>query len=196
MSYTPDPKVRAQLYASAFPKWPAPRADERWLDGVWVLGNDFRSKTGYYGSYPPNYVRRVTSMFPEAGHMLHLFSGSMPKSTGYTTFDRRRVDGVVDPDVVGDAHRLSTFFRCGEFDLVMADPPYSAEDAERYGGDMIKRNVVMREVRRVTREGGNLVWLDTVLPMWSKRDWHLWGLICVVRSSNHRVHMASMFRAC
>lgn len=231
---------RADSYAKAFPKWPAPRIGGRWLDSVWVLGNDFRAKAGYYGEYPPNYLARIMALFPDARSVLHVFSGSLPRSKRYVTFDLQRVQQgrrkIVDPDVVGDAHSLHHFFetgpsgiveiraagllrhcsQCGErfekracgpthaalhpyqtraFDLVLADPPYTAEDATRYGTPMIRRDVVMREIRKVVERGANLVWLDTVTPMWRKKDWHLWGLIGIVRSSNHRVRFAHIFGA-
>jgi hypothetical protein len=32
------------------------------------------------------------------------------------------------------------------YDLVLADPPYSTSDAERYGVPMVNRNKVMREL--------------------------------------------------
>jgi ubiquinone/menaquinone biosynthesis C-methylase UbiE len=77
--------------------------------------------------------------------------------------------------------------------LVMADPPYSQSDAERYGTRMVDRRKVLREAARVTQPGGYLVWLDTVLPMFAKREWHWWGAIGIVRSSNHRVRFVFMF---
>jgi hypothetical protein len=180
---------RAAAYHRRFPSWPAPRTDSRWLDAVWILGNDYRG-TGFYGSYPPGYLRRIQSLFPDVtGRVLHLFSGSLTPTQGHV-----RVDLLPNrqPDVVGDAHHLP--FGDGTFELVLADPPYSATDAQRYGTPMPNRRRVLAEVARVTASGGNLVWLDTVLPMFAKRDWHWWGAVSVVRSTNHRVRLASMFR--
>lgn len=122
---------RAEFYHRAFPKFPKPRTDGRWLDTIWVLGNDYRG-SGYYGSYPPNYLRRIMSMFPDATDILHLFSGSLPKGN-YIRFD------LHSADINGDAHNLSSYFEGAIFDLILADPPYSQEDAEHYGTPMIKR---------------------------------------------------------
>jgi len=178
---------RAQFYHETFPKFPAPRADDRWLDGIWVLGNDYKG-SGYYGAYPPNYLKRVMSMFPDATSALHLFSGSLP-SGDYLRFD---IQG--DADVVGDANSLSNYFDHNSFDLILADPPYSQEDAEHYGKPLIQRNKVLKECYAVLELGGYVVWLDQVLPMFKKTELHLCGLIGIVRSTNHRFRLASFFR--
>ena len=81
----------------------------------------------------------------------------------------------------------------GRFDLVLADPPYSSKDAEVYGTPMPNRAKVMRALARVTRPGGNLVWLDTRWPMHRKDQWRCWGHVALVRSTNHRVRLVSMF---
>jgi len=187
---------RADFYASSFP-WPPPRTDaeetawldgDRWLSGIWVLGNDYRG-SGYYGAYPPNYLKRVMAMFPDAQRVLHLFSGSLPAGP-YTRFDSRP-DGA---DVVGDAHNLSQHFKPGQFDLILADPPYTDEDAVRYGTPMIQRNKVLRECVTILEPGGFIVWLDQVLPMFRKDALYLCGAIGIVRSTNHRFRVAAFFR--
>lgn len=188
---------RVSFYAAMFPSWPPPRtnADEavwldgdRWLSGIWVLGNDYRG-SGYYGSYPPNYLKRVMSMFPDAKRVLQLFSGSLPPGP-YTRFDSRP-EGA---DVVGDAHKLSQYFKPGEFDLIIGDPPYSAEDADHYGQPMVQRNKVLTECVSLLQPGGFIVWLDQVLPMFRKDSLFLCGAIGIVRSTNHRFRVAAFFR--
>ena len=183
---------RAASYAKTFPEWPAPRADERWMDGMWVLGQDYRSRTSYYGAYPPNYIERVLSLFPEVDRtrVLHLFSGSLPGGTPGIRVD---INPEREPDLCCDAEKLSESLPAGKVDLILADPPYSESDALRYGTCMINRAKVMAEAAKVLPIGGNLVWLDQVLPMFSKKQWHLWGLIGIVRSTNHRFRVASMF---
>lgn len=178
---------RAFFYKDTFPKWPMPRTDDRWLDGIWVLGNDYRG-SGYYGAYPPNYVKRVMALFPDAERVLHLFAGSLPKGD-YTRFD---VQG--DVDVRGDAHCLVQHFEPNSFDLILADPPYSSEDADHYGSPMVNRNTVLKQCSIVLEPGGFVVWLDQVLPMFRKSELHLCGLIGIVRSTNHRFRVASFFK--
>jgi len=189
---------RCDHYGKAFP-WPPPRTNhdetvwldgDRWISGIWVLGNNYRGSS-YYGAFPPNYVRRVMAMFPDAQKVLHLFSGSLPhdKEGRFIRFD---IKGT--PDVTGDAHELSQHFAPDTFDLILADPAYSVEDSLHYGTPMVKRNVVLRECHAVLQKGGYIVWLDQVLPMFKKKNLHLCGAIGVVRSTNHRFRVAAFFR--
>lgn len=180
---------RAAAYAKAFPTFPPLRADDRWIDGVWMLGNNYKG-SGYYGAYPPGYLARILSLFPDVrdGYVLHPFSGSLRNVHGV----RVDVNPANAPDVVADATAMP--FEDASFDLVLADPPYSAEDAKRYGTPMVNRRAVLKEFARVTARGGYLAWLDTVWPMFSKTQWHCFGQIGVVRSTNHRVRLVSIFR--
>ncbi len=182
---------RVESYGRAFPRWPPLRADDRWIDGMWVLGNDYRSRTGYYGAYPPNYLSRLLSLFPDVvtSDTLHLFAGSL----GDDVLPAMSVDinPALRPRVACDAQALP--FQDGEFGFVVADTPYSKSDAEKYGTPMPNRRLVLREAARVVRPGGFLAWLDTQLPMFRKVDWHWFGAIGVIRSTNHRVRLLSLF---
>ena len=55
-----------------------------------------------------------------------------------------------------------------DYDFVLADPPYSASDAERYGTMMVNRNKVVRTLSEGLRPGAYLAWLDQVYPMFTK----------------------------
>jgi hypothetical protein len=185
---------RAQFYADALgSKWPASvptvGADGR-LQGIWLLGNDYRNKTLYHGAHPPNYLTRADALFPDAERTLHLFSGSLP-SGNYTRFDMRE---DVPCEVRGDAHKLASHFPNQRFDLIHADPPYTAEDAAAYGTPMVNRNTVVREVYKILEPGGYLVWLDMVLPMYRKVELELAGVVGIVRSTNHRFRCVAIFK--
>lgn len=177
---------RASFYATKFPKWPPLRVDTRWLDGMWIMGNNYQT-SGYYGAYPHTYLDRITSLFPDAERVLHLFSGSMPAGN-YTRFDFK------DADVNGDAEILTTYFPPNKFDLIYADPPYSVEDCEHYGCAMVNRNAVLAECSKVIEPGGYLVWLDQVLPMFRKIEFEMCGVIGMVKSTNHRFRVVTIFR--
>ena len=179
-------KDRADLYSKSFPNWPPLRVDERWIDGMWIMGNNYRT-SGYYGAYPHTYLERVGSMFQDAKRVLHLFSGSLPPGN-YTRFDR------LSGDVVGDAHVLADYFQGKLFDLIYADPPYSIEDCDHYGCAMVNRNKVISECVRVLEPGGFIVWLDQVLPMFRKSDLEMCGVIGMVKSTNHRFRVVTIFR--
>jgi len=188
-------RERRDFYVNGEPgrKWPASipwvGPDGR-LYGMWILGQDYRNKVPYYGGYPPNYLARVQALFPDAERVLHLFSGSLPAGP-YTRFDMRE---DVECDVRGDAHELSRYFAAGAFDLILADPPYSAEDADRYGTPWISRNKVIRQVYEVLEPGGYLVWLDQALPMYRKGEIETVAYIGLVRSTNHRFRVATIWQ--
>ena len=184
---------RTQLYAKAFPKFePLQVTKSNRIEGLWCMGNNYTT-SGYYGAYPHGYLPRIQSMFPtETGdRVLHLFGGSLPQSENYIRLDIRP---EVNPDVVGDAHTLDKIFAPNSFDIIFADPPYSAEDAEHYGTCMVKRRVVMAGCNYILRPGGWLIWLDQVLPIFSKEKW-MWNLaIAMVKSTNHRVRLITGFQ--
>lgn len=122
--------------------------------------------------------------------MLHAFSGSLPAG------NYSRCDTTQPAELqcrVEDLPQHESFLKFGPWDLVLADPPYSAADAEQYGTGMVDRRRVMAALSVVTRVGGHLVWLDTTWPMHRKAEWRTVGRIGLTRSTNHRVRMISIF---
>ena len=184
-------KEMAESYNSRYPNYPPLVYTDRWLYGIWMIGNNYQSKNQFYGEYPPSYVNRVMAIFPNAKNILHLFAGSIDHFTNATSFD---INADLKPDVVGDAHHLSDYFPQGEFDLIMADPPYSSEDCLHYGTPMVNRSKVVSEAVLVLQSGGYIVWLDQVLPMYRKDTVELVGTIGLIRSTNHRFRVVSIFR--
>lgn len=189
-----DVHDRREAFMRAYAKWPASwpwpvREQGRdVLYGVWVLGNDYRNRTRYYGAYPPGYLERVEALFGDVAleDTLHVFSGSLPAGR-YT-----RCDSVQPAEL-----RCSVYDLPGataqRFRLVIADPPYSAADAERYGAPMVDRRRVLEALAGVTVSGGHLAWLDTTWPMHRKAQWQTVGRILIQRSTNHRVRLLSLF---
>jgi hypothetical protein len=178
---------RVQAYNAAFPKFPNLLFDKGWILGVWNIGNSYKG-SGYYGSYPPSYLKRIMSMFPDKKKILHLFSGSV-KDDNAITFD---CNPALNPSVVGDAHKLSEFVP-HDIDLILSDCPYSKADAEHYGTPMINRFKVVKEAVKVLAPGGHLCWMDTVLPMYRKAELARVGEIMITRSTNHRVRAVFLF---
>jgi hypothetical protein len=165
------------------------------LYGVWLIGNDYRNRSGFYGAYPPGYLERVWALFPDvaaqqaAGRrcVLHVFSGALPPGP-YTRLDLKTACDIRGS--VYDAPRLVPF----RPRLVLADPPYSATDALQYGTPGVDRRRAMEALAMVVARRGFLCWLDTCWPMHSKGQWLTVGRIFVQRSTNHRVRVLSMFQ--
>ena len=174
--------------------------------GNWMIGQDYRSRRGYYGEYPRSYLIRVMALFPpnlDPQRTLHLFSGSINRDNCKSpTFDMDPANEL-RPSQRGDAHRLSEYFQPDAFDIILADPPYSEEDARHYGTPLINRNKVIKEAEKVLVVGGWIVWLDQVFPMFCSKNGKsseryanltFMGWISVVRSTNHRVRCAFFFQ--
>lgn len=97
------------------------------------------------------------------------------------------------PTWVGDVAEMPGEW-ADRFDLILADPPYSPEDCEKYGVKMPNMREVMKELHRVAAPGADLVWLDQKWPQHKKSLWKTWGTIGLVRSTNHRMRLVSFFR--
>ena len=159
--------------------------------GTWIMGNAYGVQSGYYGGYPAGYLRRVGALFADRKRVLHLFSGAVDiKAMPGDTVD---TNAALSPTYVCDAHNLATV-PVQNYDLILADPPYSVEDAEHYSTTMVQRNVVLRSLAASARRATYLVWLDQVLPMYRKSEWAIDGVIGMVKSTNHRFRVITIFR--
>ena len=110
------------------------------------MGNDYRVRSTYYGGYPAGYLRRVRALFPDKRRVLHLFSGQVDLAA--FPGDTVDINPALNPSYVDDAQTL-LHVPLEQYDLVLADPPYSVEDADHYQTTMVKRNVVMRALQRL-----------------------------------------------
>lgn len=193
---------RCAFYNTAFHKWPDSHlwVGSRFIRGIWMIGNNFRNKSNYYGAYPRGYLQRVMSMFPDTEKILHLFSGSLRWVDLNEDFPNHKhilldINGNGDDTFIGHAEEVAKFFEKKYFDLCLADPPYSIDDQQKYKIEYpVNRGKVMREVWGVMQSGSYMVWLDQVKPMFRKDQWHFCGTIGVDRSTNHRVRMVYIFR--
>ena len=158
--------------------------------GTWIMGNNYKVKSGYYGGYPAGYLKRVKALFPDKESVLHLFSGKVDLEA----FPGKTVDinPEQEPDYVDAAQSLENV-PVEDFDLILADPPYSVEDAEHYQTTMVKRNKVMKALGQKATQGTHVVWLDQVLPMYRKDEWAIVAVIGMVKSTNHRFRVITIF---
>jgi len=171
----------------------------------WLVGNSYKNQAKMFGAYPPSYLKRIQLLFPEEfekGWILHLFSGTLQGSERQITFDIRQ---EMKPDFVGNAEDIDRIFTqemvgrvAGNselwegFDLILADPPYD-ENHIRYGTKLVNKKKVIKKCATILKPGGHLVWLDTIMPIWSKADgWKLKGTIGLLQSTNHKVRVISI----
>jgi hypothetical protein len=173
-------------YHANFPKFPPSLfLSEDQIVGLWVMGNNYTTKSSLYGAYPHGYLARIYAMFPIiSGKSLHLFSGSLPESDEYDK---------VDYNVGLDAETMGDVLPHGHYERIYADPPYSVEDCDHYGCCMVKRNKVFGECTKIMKQGGILVWLDQVLPQYRKADFKVIARIGMVKSTNHRFRVITIF---
>ena len=184
-----DQRIANYVQQTKFPKSLFVAGDGR-VVGTWIMGNDYRVQTGYYGGYPAGYLRRIRALFPDKRRVLHVFSGKVDLSA--LPGDSVDVNANLAPTFVDDAQTLLRV-PLEDYDLILADPPYSVDDAERYQTTMVKRNLVMRALQRVTVDT-HIVWLDQVLPMYRKDSFHIEAVIGMVKSTNHRFRVVTIFR--
>ncbi len=172
------------------PNGPLPRFthyEHGWLYGVWYCGTPY-FPARVYGAYPGDFVKRVLTMFPAEG-MLHLCCGEA-WIQGAVNVDIRHTGAV---DIQADAEALP--FRDATFQSVLIDPPYSQEDATRYGRmRLIRYSKVMTEARRVLVPGGSLLWLDEKYPAYNSKAWGLYGLVAIVTGFQRRTRILAMLK--
>ena len=183
-------RIESYVRATKFPESLFICEDGR-VVGTWIMGNDYRVKSSFYGGYPAGYLKRIRALFPDKLATLHVFSGKVDTET----FPGKRVDAnpTTEPDYLDDAHTMLGV-PLEDFDLVLADPPYSVEDCNHYQCTMVRRNVVMRTLGKRLQPGAHVVWLDQVLPMYRKDEFEVEAVIGMVKSTNHRFRVITIFR--
>ncbi|MFP2872624.1 hypothetical protein ACLEIY_10295 [Acetobacter tropicalis] len=182
-------RIQNYVKETGFPENIFMGEDDR-VVGTWIMGNDYRVKSSYYGGYPPTYLRRIKALFPDKSNALHVFSGKVDLNS--FPGDTVDIKSELNPTYVDDAQSLKSV-PLENYDLVLADPPYSVEDCEHYGTTMIKRNKVMRALQRLN-SGSHIVWLDQVLPMYRKDQFSVEATIGMWKSTNHRFRGITIFR--
>lgn len=158
--------------------------------GTWIMGNDYRVGSGYYGGYPAGYLKRIRALFPDKRAALHLFSGQVDLDV--FPGDTVDLNPGLAPTFVDDAQSLEGV-PLEKYDIVLADPPYSVEDCEHYGTSMVKRNRVLAALGRLAA-GAHVVWLDQVLPMYRKDTFAVEATVGMWKSTNHRFRGITVFR--
>jgi hypothetical protein len=184
----PSDRIENYLKVTKYPRSLFVGDDGR-IVGTWIMGNAYGVKSGYYGGYPHGYLARIKALFPEKKRCLHVFSGCVDQSAW--PGDTVDLNADLRPTFIDDAQEMRGV-PLANYDIVLADPPYSVEDAEHYKPTMVKRNKVMKALEGLNA-GAHVVWLDQVLPMYKKTEWRMIGVIGMVKSTNHRFRVITIF---
>lgn len=171
-----------------FPKYPITVCDKGWVYGVWYCGTAW-DKVRLHGQYPPTFLKRALSLFPDARDILHCPSGTVIGPG--VTVDLMR-DEVRCPQIQADASNLP--FEENTFDLWLSDPPYTPKDSEKYGCAPFPLGKMVKEAHRVLRPNGYLGLLHTYYPSYRRKEWKLEGLICVVTGFLRATRIFSILR--
>ena len=71
-----EDRIANYTKATGFPRSLFVSEDGRAV-GTWIMGNNYRVKSTYYGGYPAGYLRRIKALFPDKLRVLHVFSGKV-----------------------------------------------------------------------------------------------------------------------
>ncbi len=182
-------RIDSYVSITKFPRSLFISEDER-IVGTWIMGQNYRVKSNYYGGYPAGYLKRIKALFPDKKNVLHLFSGKVDLSA--FAGDTVDINESLSPTFIDDAQTL-TDVPLEKYDIVLADPPYSEEDCLKYSTTMVKRNKVMQALGGRLQKGAHVVWLDQVLPMYRKDQFKMIAVIGMVKSTNHRFRVVTIF---
>ena len=143
-----------------------------WLYGVWRQAS-FAVKSGYYGGYPGDYLKRIKASFPDRQHVLHVFSGMV--DTAMMPGDTLDIRPELAPTYCIDAETMQGV-PLERYDLAVCDPPYTPTDAAQYGTRMVVPGRVMKALERLP-SGAYVVWLDEREPVVTKAAFIHEGII-------------------
>jgi len=126
-----------------------------WPFGYWFMGNDHSRDADYHGAYPGDYARRFRALFFDKQRALHLFSGrvNLEQFPG----DTLNINPELRPTWCIDVHKSQGVVPYHSYNLVLADPPYTKEDAEHYGTPIIKRQAVFQILTKTMAPAAHLV---------------------------------------
>ena len=171
---------------------------------VWLLA---RPKVKYYGAYPAGFLSRARALLGVGPDdpVLHVCAGKVREYPydGVGTRDRTLdLDPDLQPDFLHDARKrpypTCPDTRDGLWPAVLADPPYTDEDADRYAPGRARRptaNQILRYSLEVVRVGGKIGILDYVWPMPPPPPYHAQevAVIAVGTGRNNRARWFTVF---
>jgi hypothetical protein len=169
-----------------------------------------RPKVKYYGAYPNGFLERARALLgvSPSDAVLHVCGGRAKeypaKPRGFGPNDRTLdLDAALEPDYLQPATNPLPDCYYGEegstrwpWPALIADPPYTLEDAEKYapGACLFPHpNQLLRDMLDVVRVGGRVGMLHYVLPQPPKVGVKFVACVGVVMGYNNRMRVFSVF---
>lgn len=179
---------RVANWGQEFPNYPPTIYSHGWVYGVWYCSKSW-IKNRLYGQYPRKFKERALALWPDVSpeRILQVCSGTVTEPGVCLDVSRQ-----FDPTVQADAEALP--FQDGVFDLILYDPPYSAEDAKEYGQVRAPRwRRVREEFLRVLSPTGHIGILHKYYPDYRRKEMKLVGLIAVITGFLSMTRVFSIF---
>lgn len=172
------------------------------ITDVWILA---RPKVKYYGAYPNGFLERARRLMGihRTDPMLHVCGGSAKLYPAWLklcpndyTLD---LDETLKPDFHQDATEQLPFRplgngSCEAWNALLADPPYTTEDAAKYRSVTLPpANGLLRRMLEVVRPGGRVGMLHYVLPQPPREGVKFVACVGVIVGYNNRMRVFSVF---
>jgi len=161
-----------------------------------------RPKVKYYGAYPSGFLGRARAMLGVGldDAVLHVCSGKVKDYPydGFGKYDETfDIDPYLNPDHLGDVRKLEDWpYDDGRlWDAILADPPYTEDDADHYnyGKDVFpKVNEILRHAIKRVKVGGKVGILHYVWPQPPKNAKEI-IVIGVTMGRNNKVRLLTVF---
>ena len=122
--------------------------------------------------------------------ILNLFCGMNKQGV------RVDINSKVRPDFLCDAHEIAEIFNKGEFDIVLADPPYSNEESKKlYGTGKINYKSWVGQGDYVLKKGGLLiVYHKYVMPNPNPKKYEVVKRVFIGNRTYHLPRVAIYFK--
>lgn len=123
-------------------------------------------------------------------NILNLFCGMNKYGT------RIDIKKDVNPDIVADAHTFANNWNNDSFDLIIADPPYSDQEAkDLYGTGKLNYNEWTNQCDKVLRKGGILlVYHKYVMPNPNPKKYEVTKRVFIGNRTRHLPRIAVLFK--
>jgi len=160
---------------------------------TWLLA---RPKVKYYGAYPNGFLQRARTLLgcSHLDAVLHVCGGKAREypNNGFGMYDKTiDLNPDVEPDFLMD---VTKEIPMGEWKGILIDPPYTLEDASKYGKHSFPEpNALLKKCMNFVEVGRCVGMLHYVVPAVPKNAKEI-ALIAVIMGNNNRIRCFSVFR--